>query len=162
MHKEIFQENWNWQQGYLPEVRRILTAHVLSFVSVNVATPYQDLNQATDMVVTLEGRRTIAVRLRRAHYTFRDLTLRAYNKNSTSPTELQKIRAGYADIYLYGWTEGFRIAEWMLVDLNRLRASGLLNQSHRVQYNTDGGTGFVSLAYRDLKRLNCLIAERIN
>lgn len=153
------QRDWDWSDGYLPEVRRILAQNALHLVSIRMASFHQDVKQATDMLLTIGGERSIAVRLRRAQYHYRDLTIRA-QRTSGITTELEKIRAGHGDFYLYGWTDGPQIAEWMLVDLHRLRASGLL-ESRAFIRNTDGQTQFLAIDYHTLAAQGCVVAARV-
>jgi hypothetical protein len=84
------------------------------------------------------------------------LTLRAY-RSSGAETELAKIKQGYADLYLYGWSQAKLLPEWMLVDLDKLRACGLLDRNLPVQMNEDKVTGFVYLSYRLLQHYGCII-----
>lgn len=151
--------DWGWADGYMPEIRRILEENALHLVDIRVASYHQDVKQATDMLVTIGGVKRIAVRLRRAHYHYRDLTIRAA-RTSGAATELEKIKAGHGDFYLYGWTEGPQIPEWMLVDLNRLRRSGLLGDRQFIR-NGDGQTAFVAISYYELNARGCVVAAHV-
>lgn len=152
--------DWAWSDGYLPEVRRILLQNAMYLFTVEVASFALDVKQATDMLLTVTGRKNIAVRLRRASYQWRDLTIRA-SRASGVKTELDKIRSGYGDIYLYGWTLELQIQEWMLVDLNRLRKSGLLTRTWPFIGNTDNQTQFIAIPYRTLKDYGCILAATV-
>lgn len=151
--------DWSWSDGFLPEVRRIIAMNALHLVTVNIASTHQDVKEATDMLLTISGTRSIAVRLRRAAYAQRDLTIRA-SRASGARTELDKIRAGYGDFYLYGWTNEHQISEWMLVDLHRLRASGLLSQKQYIQ-NDDRQTAFAVIPYETLANQRCVVNARV-
>lgn len=111
------------------------------------------------MTVTISGEKCIGVRLRRTGYAHRDLTIRAWLK-SGAPTELHKLLNGYADYYLYGWTKGWQIPEWMLVNLDKLRNSGLLHNQAVIR-NRDGRTGFIAINWQVLKRAGCLVDYHI-
>lgn len=154
------QRDWNWSDGYLPEVRRILMQNAALLFDVEIASTYQDVKEATDLLLTVGGQKHIAVRLRRAEYGYRDLTIRA-SRSSGSRTELSKIRAGYGDLYLYGWTTGWAISEWMLVDLALVRDSGLLNLNWRMTMNRDQATGFISIPYTTLHEYGCIKAANV-
>lgn len=158
MRYDVIQD-WQWSDGFLPEVRRILLANALNLFNIEVATEGQDLKQATDMILRVHGEKTIAVRLRRPHYNFRDLTIRAWRDGDVE-TELHKIRAGFGDFYLYGWTQDRKIAEWMLVDLDHVRNWGLL-EKRPIKYNHDGRTGFIYIPISDLRTFECLISEYV-
>lgn len=146
--------DWNWSDRYLLEVRRILLENALYFLTVQIADEKQDLSEATDMIV-IGNQSRIAVRLRRAAYGYRDLTLRA-ERSSGVTTELDKVRAGFSDFYLYGWTNESRIQDWMLVDMNHLRASGLLQRNLRIIPNRDKRTGFIAIPYSVLRHAGCI------
>ncbi len=151
--------DWGWSDGFLPEVRRILMLNSVHLFKVEIAATQQDVKQATDMLLTVSGQKAIAVRLRRAQYPYRDLTIRSLRTNGTK-TELDKIRAGHGDYYLYGWTCNYEIPEWMLVDLNQLRKSGLLTQSRTIP-NRDGTTGFIAIPYIILRKHKCITSANI-
>ncbi|MBZ0291877.1 MAG: hypothetical protein K8L99_04845 [Anaerolineae bacterium] len=153
-------QDWDWSDRYLREVTEILSLHAPLMFRVVPATVKQDTRQATDMVVSFEGLRMIAVRIRRQVYGYRDLTLRTVRWNGVT-TELEKIMAGYGDYYLYGWTRDDLIVEWMLVDLRRLRESGLLIRHWDVIHNQDQQTGFIAIPYSALKACGCVMAAHV-
>jgi hypothetical protein len=157
---EDVQRDWDWADGYLPEVQRILKLNAMHLVTIQLANVEQDMKQATDMIVTVTGEKTIAVRVRRPYHDFRDLTLRAY-RSSGAETELAKIKQRYANLYLYGWSQAKLLPEWMLVDLDKLRACGLLDRNLPVQMNEDKVTGFVYLSYRLLQHYGCIVSACI-
>lgn len=159
MRNEVTND-WRWSDRYWPSVQQILQANTVHLFSFNVATPEQDMKQATDMIVTVSGQKAIAVRLRRDSYTYRDLTLRAA-RTSGATTELEKIRAGWGDFYLYGWTQGAVINEWMLVDLHKLRRCGLLNRPWSVIRNKDQATSFIAIPYMLLNSMNCVVNAQV-
>lgn len=148
--------DWTWSDGFLPEVRRILGMNALYLLEVAVASAQQDMKQATDMLVTVSGSIAVAVRLRRPVYNHRDLTIRAI-RSSGATTELEKIRFGAGDFYLYGWTQGLRVPEWMLVNLHNLRASGLLNRQWQIIRNKDRRTAFIAIPHTLLKQYGCVV-----
>jgi len=154
-----FKRDWNWQEGYLPEVRRILLQNAAFLFTVQIASFQQDVKEATDMVLSVQGQKRIGVRLRRAEYGYRDLTIRA-SRVSGAQTELSKIQAGLGDAYLYGWTIGLHISEWMLIDLNRLRASGLLTFAP-LRHNKDGQTSFIAISYPMLRQYGCVLNANV-
>lgn len=155
-----FKRDWAWQEGFLPEVQRILLANATYLFTVSIASWQQDVKQATDMTITTGGKpKAIGVRLRRAEYGYRDMTVRA-NRVSGAKTELEKIQSGMGDAYLYGWTNGMHISEWMLIDLNRLRASGLLNAAP-LRHNKDHQTSFIAISYRTLRQYGCVLNANV-
>jgi hypothetical protein len=154
--------DWRWSDGFLPEVRRILTMCALHLFEFSIATAQQDMKQATDMTVKITSSHdmAIAVRLRRAQYQHRDLTIRAARRSGV-PTELGKIREGAGDFYLYGWTDAWTIREWMLIDLHKLRASGILMKPRHVYANKDQTTGFIAISHGELRSAGCVVRSSI-
>lgn len=153
-------QDWSWSDGFLPEVRRVLALNAAHFFTLRIASYHQDVKQATDMVVSITEGKSIAIRLRRADYPQRDLTIRS-SRASGAITELEKIKAGHGDFYLYGWTQDLHIAEWMLVDLHRLRASGLLSRYREEIANKDSQTRFIYIPYRALNSYHCIANARV-
>lgn len=157
--QEPFVRDFNWQEGYLPEVRRILMQNAAFLFTVQIASFQQDVKEATDMVLSVQGQKRIGVRLRRADTGYRDLTIRA-SRVSGAQTELSKIQAGLGDAYLYGWTIGLHISEWMLIDLNRLRVSGLLGYAP-LRQNKDRQTSFIAIPYSMLRQYGCVLNANV-
>jgi len=149
--------NWAWADQYLPDVKRILMANAGHMLDICIAPLDADMNRATDMVVSVKGG-DVAVRVRRPRYNYRDLTIRA---RAGGKTEIDKIREGFARWYLYGWTNGDgRLAEWMLVDLDKVREHELLS-GRRVIDNRDGRTGFIAIPAEELLAKGCIVAHHV-
>lgn len=119
--------NRHWSDQFIPEIRRIVGAHLLS-----VAPDHLDMRQATDLLM-LDGRDVrIAARVRRHGYAGRypyDFTIRS-RLPSGSPTELAKIVNGDGDWLFYGHANAAEtgFALWWLLDLRAFRA-GLIRQA---------------------------------
>jgi len=138
----------------------VLKQNAMHLLSVQVASEQRDLKKATDLVITIEGG-DVAVRIRRPGFRgkYRDLTIRSW-RHSQATTELEKIRGGFCDWYLYGWSDGKDgLDDWFLVDLKQLRACGLLNDPP-FKLNPDGRTGFVYIADAVLRAHGCMVAEK--
>lgn len=150
--------DWEWSDTHLEEAIDILKANSMHMLTVNIATPDADMKRSTDLVITIEGG-DVAVRVRRSSYLsrYRELTIRAW-RSSGVKTELQKIIEGFGRWYLYLWAGNDGITDWILVDLNRLRDSTLLNRPYIK--NKDNATGFIAIKDNELKEAGCLIAER--
>lgn len=149
-----YRQDRAWSDRYLGQIVEILRENAGALLSIQVAPESDDRKHATDLVVTVKGG-DVAVRVRRGNCKYRDLTLRAM-RDSHVPTELQKIKDGYARWYLYGWIKHDELDEWMLIDLDKLRSSGLLEQQ-RIISNYDG-THFIALSRVALR--DCIIVER--
>ena len=151
-------QDWDWSDGYLGEIAKILRRNAHRILSIKVAGCNKDLKHATDMVIAVEGG-DVAVRVRRAEYRkkWRDLTIRSWRAGGIK-TELHKIKEGAGDWYLYAWSDGDkRLSDWMLVDLNKVRESGLLNRPERA--NKDGRTRFIAISDKELRRCGCMVSE---
>jgi predicted DNA-binding transcriptional regulator YafY len=62
--------------------------------------------------------------------------------------------------YLFAWADdrgGF--ANWILVDLDRLRDSALMD-SQRITYNRDWETGFIAIKIADLRANGCIVDQK--
>ena len=157
--------NWEFQKKFYQKIIEILKENAFHFIDISTASEYEDKNQATDFIITLEGGE-IALRIRRSNYEHRDLTLR-YSTRYGNKTEFEKIKDGFAKYYLYCWTKeddkkNEYIDEYMLVDLDELRKSGYLNKKFDPIPNKDGGTSFVFIPIHELKELNCLVSYKID
>ena len=151
-----WQADKQWSDGFVDQVRAILAANALHIVRVEIASMEDDAHKATDMLITV-NRGQVAVRIRRDSCRHRDLTLRSWRASGTK-TELAKIREGFGDFYLYGWSSNNHIAEWILVDLTKLRTSGLLDNPREKQ-NPDGKTGFAFIPAVSLQEHDCILAS---
>ena len=152
-----FEENWDFQLDYYTQVENILKRNAGHFVSVTIADEFKDKKQATDFVVIIDGGE-ISVRIRRDNCKFRDLTIRSVNKGMK--TEIHKIMEGFSRYYLYCWTKQKRITEWIFVDLDKFRESGLL-ESPRSDINNFDGTLFKAYSIQELHQNDCLIAKQL-
>jgi hypothetical protein len=114
-----------------------------------------DLKHATDLTLKVTGG-DIAARLRFPPCKYRDLTIRA-QRDTGARTELAKIREGFAYRYFYGWIdENNNIAEWILVDLDKVREAGLLDKERCLIPNGDG-TYFISITVKELRDVDSII-----
>lgn len=152
--------NWKidklWADQYLPEIEVIVRDVAGLIIGVRLGTEEEDCREATDYVVYVSAG-AIACRVRR-NCQYRDLTLRA-SRPSGVHTELAKIREGWARWYLYLWVDEGKVRDWIVVDLDMLRASGLLESKCRRQ-NLDGTT-FLPISVAELEDRKCLVARRI-
>ncbi len=148
-----------WQDFYASQVMDILKPLTPYCVELAVAPAEEDNKHATDFEIKLMGG-SIAVRLRRPDCVYRDLTIRA-KRDTGVKTELAKIREGHAFRYFYGWTDTRHIvAEWMLVDLDKVRTAGLLEKKRSFIPNGDG-THFIQISMRELEITGCLIKQNV-
>ncbi len=150
-----FEENWNWQLRYLDDIKNILKEQLINFVKIEIANPKEDMEQATDLKIEVTGG-NVGVRIRR-DTSFRDFTIRAYKNGNR--TEIDKLREGYCNWYLYCWTRNDKITDWILLDINKMREKGLLDTTRNIKMNTDGKTGFYIYALEELEDI--IIASKL-
>lgn len=156
MKPSSYKSNRAFADSYLPEVIEILKRNAMHIVTIRVAPEEQDIQQATDMLIEVTGG-SVAVRVRRPYKNIRDLTIRSRIRYG-GITELAKLRAGYGDWYLYCWTgENEKIAEWILVDINKMRSSRILDEPRPEISNRDG-TFFVAIPTSELCANDCIVA----
>lgn len=154
----------DWADGYGAQIARIIKANVGALIDVRTASAEQDIKQATDLVVSVPAGE-IALRIRREDCAYRDLTLRYRRRGQTGWAdnfEVQKILAGFARWYFYAWTKGRDIGDWMLVDLEIVRESGLIEDAideGREKTNDDGATTFTWLTRAELWGIGAIVAE---
>jgi len=150
-----FNNNWDFSQAYMPEIISILQANFTRIISIAQSTTEQDLNYATDLNMAISGGK-IAVRVRRSSIGFRDLTIRATNKNHQ--TELEKLRHkdDVPSWYIYGWEHNGKLTDWLLIDIEAMKKSGIIYDDRPVRMNPDGYTGFVSYSIPELYKSNAI------
>lgn len=160
-----YKQDREWADTYEDQVLRILTQLMPHLVMLYVASDEKDKKEATDFEVKMKGG-SIAVRLRdMKECRWRDLTIRSrrIGKVQTGKdvkTELAKIKEGYGFRYFYGWVdENGIIAEWILVDLDKVRSSGLLDKQRQEIPNTDRTTWFIAIKIWELRNAGCLIEQ---
>lgn len=141
-----------WADGYLPQIEVAVREVAGQIIEIREGTEDEDQKEATDYVVHVASG-TIACRVRR-NCRYRDLTLRA-SRPSGVRTELAKIKDGWGRWYLYMWADEDSIEDWIFVDMDGLRDSGLLNGERR-QRNPDGVT-FLPLPVPELDAAGCLV-----
>jgi len=144
---------------YRPEIERIIRSIAGNIIDVRESTPEEDQFNATDYVVTVSDG-NIACRVREQYYwlKFGDFALR-YSRPSGRITEFEKIRNGYGRWYLCAWTKRFsdnKLCAWVLVDLDRLRRSGLLDEPRSPILSPDNSGEFVVFSLLELFQHNCI------
>jgi hypothetical protein len=154
---QLYQTDRAWADSHHGQVVSILKTLLPHLAVIDIANDVQDQSFATDFVVKLSGG-DIACRLRRPGCIYRDWTLRS-SRISGATTELAKIKAGFAFRYFYGWlSDAGKIAEWMLIDLDQVRALNLLDVKYRPEIDNHDGTWFVPIPIYELRAYDCLLA----
>jgi hypothetical protein len=153
-----FDVNFSYQERLLDRVKAILKSKAELFISFEVANDEQDKRQATDMVLMVKGGQCIAVRVRRPeHRKWTDVTIRCRSV-SGAKTELDKLRAGWGDWYVYAWEDqAHQLSRWCILDLTCVRSQGLLDKPRAIRSNGDG-TAFITIPLRELYIAGAMVA----
>jgi len=156
-----YDDDKKMEELYHPQIFSILTTLLPYLVDISVAPVEKDTKRATDFIIGMNGS-DLAVRVRRPECPQRDLTIRAF-RASGKKTELANIKEGFASRYLYTWADiTHSITEWILVNLDRVRATSLLEQERPLIYNKDGKTALIAITIRELYNAGCLMAYQLN
>lgn len=152
-----FEVNFTYQERLLDRVKAILKSKAELFISFEVANDEQDKRQATDMVLTVKGGQRIAVRVRRPeHRKWTDITIRCRSVSGMK-TELDKLREGWGDWYVYAWEDqAHQLSRWCIIDLDRVRAEKLLDKPRAIRVNGDG-TAFITIPLSELYIAGALV-----
>lgn len=129
----------------------------------------EDLSEATDVVaivniVSTKGREGINVAKRvrdiSAYHKFQDITLRAV-RISGAPTELDKIRKGYAEFYFYCWADDKKkeIVYYVFLDIGRMRDSGVVYKERPLITYRD--VKFYPVPLKELFDTGCVIIHNL-
>ncbi len=147
-------DHFKYKDDYL----EILKRHPQYFFSMRQATPSQDMKEGFDYALSID-KTDIPVRNRKHKYlSYGDFTIRSKSYYGFE-TEIDKIRKGFGDIYLYAWKteDESSIHTYMLIDLNEFRNSGLSDQIRMPMSNPDK-TQFFHYSISELRKSGCLIS----
>lgn len=145
----------NRTRKMFPVIKKIFIKNAHQFINFNEATKGEDLTQGFDCIINLES---IKIALRIRHYTckYRDFTIRWKNPNSIYQCEYEKIMEGKGDLYFYAWTnENDNINEYMIINLDLLRKSGIMNNEKPIKKNEDN-TCFKVISIQELLKEKCI------
>lgn len=159
---EKTRNDWDFADMYLPAAFNVLRENASFLVSFEVAPSSIDLKEMGDIVLS-SNMGYVAFRVRRPNVDYRDLTIRA-RRGTGAETEISKIRKGLGRWYLYAWSDGKhpngnrKFKDWILVDLDEFRNSGLAFEDREEKPNGDG-TWFFAYPDIELELSNCLVAR---
>jgi len=126
--------DWRWADKFFKSISRILKENFGKNITVTVAPPELDLEQATDYLLNMDNK-NIACRMRKIKYfnnpRFRDFTIRSW-RPTNAKTEWAKIKEGFGDYYFYGWGTAPKVQKYMIIDLHKFRASGLIENQEKL------------------------------
>ena len=155
-----WQKDKDWADQYFQAIEQVVKKVADKIITFTIAPEQDDISQATDYLITVE-KGTIACRIRKPDCKYRDFTIRSWRK-SGSKTELEKIKEGFGRWYIYAWANNkYGFSEWVLLDLNNLRASPLLKTERKATPNTDGTTAFIAFSLPELYLWNIIVKRGI-
>jgi len=155
----MYQEQRLQSDKYLESFKKILKENSMHFLSMEISNNEKDMQEATDMIIKITGG-DIALRVREPNCKFRDFTVRSQTRYGNK-TEIDKLKEGFGDWYLYGWGDGnSKVNEHILVDIHKLRETKLLEKNRRHIPNGDG-TKFISITIDELEQSKCIISKNI-
>jgi hypothetical protein len=155
------QRNWiedkSWADRFLPTITEVLRLYFGDKAEIKIAPELEDCTEATDYIVTT-GKVTIACRIRMPDCRYRDFTIRSWRQSGVQ-TELEKLRKGFADYYLYAWSRNNLTFDggFILVDMNKVRSRRILDGTYPFKKNPDGISGFISIPLKFLLDNNCVL-----
>ena len=154
MTQPKFDQDFAWQRGLIPEIKRILANYLIC-----EAPAEEDMQHNTDLIVLRLDTVRVACRMRRYGYLDRyanEFTIRV-SRPSGDKTELAKILEGWGDYVFYGFAsdDGSELASWMLGNLRVFRLwhhkqlwSG--RRPGEAKNNRDGSSNFRAYDLADL------------
>lgn len=150
--------DWDFSERNMNKIKDILKDNLKYIINISSSSETEDMKQSTDLKFSISGT-DVAVRIRRNNCKWRDLTIRSYSRGYK--TELDKLREGYVKWYLYLWTDDKEnISEWILVDVDILRKSGLIYIDKKSISNKDG-TEFISFSLDELNNVNSIVSSKL-
>jgi hypothetical protein len=153
--------------SFAPEIEFILADNAgkihqagIRVFALSKSTKEDDVKNGFDFIFKM-GEFTIPVRIRKPDCKYKDFTIRAKSRFNQK-TEIHKLEEGAGDVYFYGWTKYVndieKINSWWLIDLEKVRQSGILTIPRKIIYNNDG-TGFVNITKDELDFFDAIIAQ---
>lgn len=129
---------------------------VCGWTNIHQPTLHQDMKQCTDLVSN-QGK--AAVRIRKASYRFRDLTIR--NKQSDCKSQIDKIQNSPITHYLlmYQNQNTGTIQQVYIIDVDQMRRQKIFGIMLYNYMSNNDGTGFFYISLEYLRNTDCLLWE---
>lgn len=140
---------------YMHCIEKFIKENAHSIIKIECADNESDTKKATDYKIQVIGG-DVACRIRFDFETmknnkkiYRDFTIRTRSKNG-GKTEIDKIKEGFADWYIYIWERIDDDYDYIFVDLNIVRESGIL-EVKRNQISNNDGTYFIAIPLKEIR-----------
>ena len=162
-----YKDDREWADKLNPLIKKIIKENLgnklKKTIEIRDATEKEDKEEATDMVITADGKDfRMAVRTRRTYESrdFGDITIRS-SRTSGAITELKKIKEGKVSYYFYCWGKnGIENLEWLIVDIKKMNYWALFLERKEIP-NKDDATFFISVPILDIKHYGCVVASNL-
>ncbi|HYP25029.1 MAG TPA: hypothetical protein VEV43_15785 [Actinomycetota bacterium] len=153
-----FERNKAWADGHRAEIQKVLRQVAARHLEVDTSSFERDTQDAIDYEVAMRER-NVACRVR--HVTscggLRELTLGTSLRGSWS--EVMKLAKGHVDWYLYAWSDDDRFVDWMVVDVPRVLAEGLIDRAMEDRREVPlPRSYFVPITVAELARADAIVA----
>lgn len=140
----------NWHQ-----IKQILHTE-LGLTNIRESTFNEDTKQCTDIVGYDISYKMIRIAIRIRDYKYRD----RFNDFTIRSTQYPKLKVKDIQYYLYGWQSAqIGIREYYILDMTKIRQSGILEESYNLKYNNDG-TKFYVIPFKNIQ-LNSVYVHTI-
>lgn len=150
----------SWADGYHAAIENAVRDVAPDILDIRVVAADEEADQkrATDYIVQATTG-DIACRIRRTRYDFRDWTIRSCRPSGVV-TELAKPQDGWCRWYLYAWTkDATTFGDWILIDLDAVRGSRILDSPRRETWNHDGSSAFITISLAELRVVDALVHD---
>lgn len=142
MSNEIEKTIKTLNDKHFPNVLKILNRYSYIFTNFREATKDEDTQQGFDAVFSFPDVK-IPVRVRTySAVKYLDFTVRSLM--TSGDTEIDKLKKGFGDYYLYAWEtqNGLSIGRYMILNLNQFRKTDVINYPARKDVDNGDGTKF--------------------
>jgi len=145
--KPDVQVDYQWSFKFYQEADEILSEFVGKTGTPRPSSPERDMHECSDYELNVGGQ-DVMIRTRRRGFfkRFGDFTIRSW-RASQVPTELDKIRDGHGDYYLYLSNVYDRSIYYCLWSANDVRDAGIFDMDWPQIINRDRQTGFITIPY---------------
>lgn len=146
-----FVEQKAWADGHIDEINRVVRKLVGKIVDIVPTDLERDQRDAIDYEIRVASG-DIACRIRRAERCrFRDLTMTALRPSGAIP-EIQKVLEGRVRWYLYAWAQDGKFVDWMFIDLEVVKAQGLIEEALKTKkfHDSPDGSRFTYIPFEAL------------
>jgi hypothetical protein len=159
-----FNLEFTFAEAHMPAVKSALGELPSKiFFDIATANAQRDMEEATDLILSVSSG-DIAVRVRRHKFICGvyadkpDWSIRIKNKGCK--TEIDKLKEGFARWYFLGFSLDDRsiLADWYLLDMDRIRRNNLMTRDYPVHDNYDGTVGKY-IPVRVLSFNLCVVSE---